>query len=445
MPHDFKKYFSDPSIKIVFATAPTGLGHIRVTEALKDALGANIQTETIGIMNPTSQFLHRITSRNLFLRYVMELFQTNTILETGYSWIYKNKLRHGNRSVRKYLENIVRMDSRGTEITKLLIIATHFGLAHQIASIKNRLARETGLEVILVVVVTDDSPQQMWAVSNANYTFVPSEKTAQRLEKWTDTNIVVCPYPISLADETVLSKDELENRKSQIRYETNEKLSVLIPVSGAAVQLSFFKNVITELLFATNANVTVVSRLSPYTREFLAWCKRQKNIIVHESASDHGVVALYEKVIASTIFALEITKPSEQAFKALLSPTMRGGMLLMFSGAVGRQEFDNLSFLQRHGLLPVKRDERLLGKVLDGNASLEVRRDVLEKAKKWRGIILPRDGISASHMIVQLQKEGILDAMMVFSGFEKSSELSPSGAELFWKKLSAILSDRKAN
>jgi len=91
MPKTFNQFFSDPSIQILFATAPTGLGHIRVTEALKSELSPLIKTETIGIMNPTSQFLYRIVSQNLITRYLMEFLQTNPIGERVVAWFYTKK------------------------------------------------------------------------------------------------------------------------------------------------------------------------------------------------------------------------------------------------------------------------------------------------------------------------------------------------------------------
>src|SRR5258706_15874197 len=149
MTSNFKEYFAQKDIQIIFATAPTGLGHIRVTEALKSALGASVNTETIGIMNPTSQFLHRIMSRYLVLRYVMEIFQSSPILEFLASVIYRKRLRTGNRAVRKYLVNLISM--RTLKPKTVLVVATHFGLGHQIASIRKRMERETDVRLVLAI------------------------------------------------------------------------------------------------------------------------------------------------------------------------------------------------------------------------------------------------------------------------------------------------------
>jgi hypothetical protein len=469
MAQNFKQFFAQKNIQILFATAPTGLGHIRVTEALKSALGTNIQTETIGIMNPSSQLLHRIMSRSLILRYFMEVFQSNPVLEYVASAIYRRKLRTGNRAVRKYLVDLIRNASarvtrdgephrRGPLVggvgagewqdprdpKRVLIVATHFGLAHQIASIRKKVERLTGTKLILAVIVTDDSPQKMWAVDKADYIFVPSAFCKKGIlrhlgKRVGSTKVLVSPYPVSKEVAEGLTDFEYKARLTQTDPKPGAKLQIIIPVSGAAVQLSYFQNIISKLRKKKDVAFTIVSRNSPYTRSFLRWCNRQMNVEVKSSKSDHEVVSLYNKELKSHVFSVEITKPSEQTFKALLTPKMQGGVTLLFSGAVGRQEYDNIHFLERHGLLPNAKDTLTLDALWFLNQKQLITKKFLDRAKKWRGILLPRIGMQGADAIVRLYETGILHAMSQFNEFANESELKSDGAMRFWKRLAKEL------
>lgn len=448
MADDFTEFFKNQNIKIIFATAPTGLGHIRVTEALKEALG-DVPTETIGIMNPTSQFLHRVMSRSLVLRYLMEVFQSNPVLEILASWVYRKRLRTGNRAVRKYLEGLVGQrrilkqvqdDVLPQPIKTVIIVATHFGLAHQVVSIRKRLERETNVRLLLAVIVTDDSPQKMWAVDGSDVIFVPSTFCAKGIKKHLgarigSTKVVVNPYPITPSLNVFLSHMDYEKRLSQTDPKPGEKLKIMIPVSGAAVQLSYFQNVIHSLKKKKDVEFSIVSRRSEYTKDFLSWCRRQQNVIVESSMSDHEVVQLYDHNLSSHVFSVEITKPSEQTFKALLTPKMRGGVILLFSRPVGRQEYDNVHFLERHGLVPNAKDMFTLNALWLLNQQQLVDQEFLKRAQKWRGILLPRNGNAAAHAIMKLHETGIIEAMARFDNFHENGELKSDGAEEFWKKL----------
>ncbi len=473
--YNFNEFLRSKNIFILFATAPTGLGHIRVTEALKEELGSDIQTETIGIMNPTSQFLHRLMSKYFVTRILMEFFQSNPIGESVVSWIYKKKLRTRTKAVRIYLDGIIRnqfsvissqisdgqiLDSRSdklipdnlnsenrklkTDIPIILIVATHFGLAHQIAACKKRVEKESGVQLVLAVVVTDDSPQMMWAVTQADYIFVPSAFCAKGIRKHLgteigSTKIIVSAYSVSKSFTEPLSKSAFEKRLDQTNPTPGEKLRVLIPISGAAVQLSYFQNVITRMRNLKDVNFTIVSRDSSYTRNFLSWAGLQQNVIVEKSKSDHEVVDLYSHNLSEHVFSVEITKPSEQAFKALLNPKMKGGVVLLFSRPVGRQEYDNVHFLERHNLLPNRKDMLRLNALWYLNQKYVVDEKLLQRAKTWRGILLPRNGTDAANAILSLYETGILYAMTQFNQSDESIELRSDGARNLWTKLATEL------
>lgn len=421
---------------VVLTTSPAGLGHMRVTEALHGGLDQDVRAEVLGLRDPSIQIMHRMTSRNRILRAGMELVQNNPIFEEKFTRRYRHYLR---KQGEEALERLVDLASRRRpKPSTLVIVSTHFGLAHQIASIKDKLSEKLCCCVILVVVVTDDSPQKIWAVGGADYIFVPSSSTKDELSEYLQSftkvipEILVIPYPVSLQLAKGLEEAELKERQEQLAAKCKVKMQVIVPISGAAVQLKYFRELILVLGYGGRVDVTVVSRDSSQTADFLAWCQKQTSVRVVADEFDRDVVLDYEKEIEKNIFAVEITKPSEQAFKALITPKQKGGVLLLFSAPVGRQEYDNLNFLRRHALIPSFEDQAALD---DSEKLEEIDAEILKRARSWRGILLKRRGDSAGENILKFREKGILKAMCDFSGFMDHPELSGDGVESFWENL----------
>ena len=63
---------------VVFTYAPTGLGHIRVTDALKEGLPLDYDSVIFAPNDPSIEYIHRLTSINLVLRRIMEWVQQGT-------------------------------------------------------------------------------------------------------------------------------------------------------------------------------------------------------------------------------------------------------------------------------------------------------------------------------------------------------------------------------
>jgi hypothetical protein len=417
-----------------------------VTEGLKSELDPSIKTETIGIMNPTSQFLYRIVGQNIVTRWLMEFFQTDPIGERIVAWFYTKNLRSRTRPVRLYVQSIIEGNRR--QIKTVIIVATHFALAHQIAACKKKVERNLSVKIVLAVVVTDDSPQIMWAVKGADYIFVPSAFCRNGIRKELagnigTTKICVSAYPLSKNIQKELSAIQLAKRQVQVDPFSHKKLKILIPVSGAAIGLSYFQSLIPEVTKKKDIMCTVVSRDSSYTKNFLHWCSRQKRIHVLKSTSDHNVVLSYEKQMKTHVFGVEITKPSEQAFKSLLSPTQRGGVILLFSKPVGRQEYDNIAFLKRHGLMPGSSDEKKLAQLYYFNKTSFIDKNFLNRAKNWRGIEIPWIGVEAGVAIARLYETGVLQSMTSFQQKRFIPELRSDGSRMFWERLKIELTNEK--
>lgn len=419
MPENFD-LLSRPDTMVVFTTAPTGFGHLRVTLALKDALPNHIITHILGIHDPTFEISYGLISRHPLSQGLFEMVQNHGFLEDSLSLAYRHLLNFSSQKTYAKLTKLI--SQQPVTPTTLIVVATHFSLAHQISHCKTKLERQFHLKLVLAIVVTDDSPQHIWAVPQADYIFVPSQTTKLEIERYLSTitthppKVLISPYPLSPILSRDLSDVELESRKRQLDSQSSELTQILIPVSGAAVQLTYLRELITVLLKNPRLSFTVVSRQSAYCDPFLAWCKTHPQIKILSHKQDDQVVKLYENAYTDTVFSLEVTKPSEQSFKALLPPNTRGGLILLFSPPVGRQEVDNLTFLRRHNLLS----------------------NPHTSPHQWRAISLPKNGTEAGKKIIAMLKTDVFRDMNNFTGFLPHPELKPNGAQLFWLTLKSL-------
>lgn len=163
---------------VLFTVAPTGLGHIRVMDALKDGLYPGVVSETIGLQNINASKIHSLGSRIPFLTKITEFYQTNPLAEAIVSKIYINYLKGRKKEI---FENLASVASEHPDYKFWVIISTHYALAYSILAAKEEIEKEFGVEIMLCVVVTDDSPQRVWAVKDADIVFVPSQKTKEVL------------------------------------------------------------------------------------------------------------------------------------------------------------------------------------------------------------------------------------------------------------------------
>jgi len=172
----------------------------------------------------------------------------------------------------------------------------------------------------------------------------------------------------------------------------------------------------------------------------LNWCMGQAGVEVISSTKDQDVVEMYQREYEYEVFGAEVTKPSEQAFKALMTPRQRGGSVMLFSPPVGRQEKDNIAFMRRHRLIPSVDDQARINEWgLRGNR-LHITKTLLERARFWRGIMLPENGTEAGIFIMRLIEAGVIASMVRFGGFiEGHNEIRSDGVEEIWRYLKSYL------
>ncbi|OGK59386.1 hypothetical protein A3H84_02880 [Candidatus Roizmanbacteria bacterium RIFCSPLOWO2_02_FULL_40_13] len=442
------------SLQIIFSYSPTGFGHLRVMDALQHGLPIGATSETFGAEDTSLGSLYRLISIYPPLRILYERLQGGWI-EKPFTAFYRWMIR--TRPFILYLKLKTLINKKKKSVTEILFIATHFALAHKLGAIKEELEKETGVKTTLVVVVTDDSPQQIWYVPEADLITVPSEYTRTNLlwyakkAKLKETLIKVNPYPVSPDFSKDLSNERYQFRLRQVDPAGYDRAQIALPISGAAVGTAHALQFIKTLQdISERFEFHVICKEAPYTLFFLHTISGMPYVDLHSSYIDRRIVDLYEEAYEKETIAFEITKPSEQAFKALLNPTQIGGSILLFTKPVGRQEYDNLNFLERHFLIPQESDRRYLYEKAEKKESLEDDergKKLLAESVRWRGLILPYKANNAAEFVLWAFKQGLFKQMMTCCVVPSPNdperrELDPHGVEKFWNLVADVLESK---
>lgn len=437
-----------PDTLVVFAYAQAGLGHMRVADALYDGLPVGSRAILLSSRDRRITYLHRFTSSHPLLRLLLEFFQ-NGRPEELFTRVFRTVIARDNQIARQELTQILHQEPKAPKT--ILIVATHFGLALQFAAMKDEFAKAHGVRVVLVVIVTDDSAQKVWAVPGADLIFCPSSTTKNALEAYHrtidptgTTGYIASPYMITPSFALAISRSASLSRVSACDPSSGAPISIAVPVSGAAVQLGFLLRMIRELSgMSDRFHFEVVSKESRFTSMFLRELSREAQVRVHTAMWDRMIIEQYEALYRNVVITAEITKPSEQAFKALLTPRQVGGSILLFSEPIGRQERDNLKFLSRHDLVPSTEEQELLWELSEKciKLSLSPHTQLLEKAKHWRALRLPANPREGVRFIAWTLKEGIWQTMASFTSFPRDPGLHSDGVARFWKRMVEYLQE----
>jgi len=395
---------------VISTYAPAGLGHLRVTDALMEAIPSDFDSMIFCPSDEITETMHRFTSQNIVARRLMEWVQHGTPQKI-FTRKYRNFLK--NNITDLFLEFTSLIKSQKSLPKTIIIVSTHFGLSHQLGVIKEMLEKYLKTKIYLIVQVTDDSPQYIWYVDSADLIFVPSEKTARKLQAYgkkeglKKVNFQVNPYPLLPTFSEILSELKIINRQEQYNPKKKTPINIAIPISGAAVGMSFFVQLMESLHnLSDRFNFYVVCRKAPFTKNFINQIKDKSYINLFISESYQEVVNMYNSVYKKNIISSEITKPSEQSFKALLNNKSIGGSFLFFAKPVGRQEYDNLNFLKRNDFL----------------------------SSNLRATILPEDPINCAKFINETYQSGfLLRAFKKFKPVQNNPEIGDNGTILFWK------------
>jgi hypothetical protein len=434
---------TDPETLIIFTTSPTGLGHIRVMNALAEGLTPGTDNVIMGLTNINANKIHALGSRIPFFLNITEFVQNNRFPESVITGIYANYFSSLTKSLKQELDK-TRGDFPKKKI--FVIVSTHFSLAYPVCAIKKSFFESTGIHIFNALIVTDDSPQQVWAVDKSDIIFVPSDYTALKLKSFlpSDTKTIVetISFPVSPRLSAKLPVHELELIEDQLDPKSGRNLHIVVPVSGAAVQLTLLQKTI-EILARDKFIFTVIGQNSSFTNAFFDKLKNIPRVQLSAGESARQTVNFY----ASSFFqsnrpAVEITKPSEQAFKAILRPNERGGVILLLTSPIGRQERDNMNFLIRHALMPSPEEQAVLEEYLiNENITEDAKSNLFYRASHWRALKLPEDPEKAAKFIKRAKDKGILYTMLSYVSEDKR-DLRSDGVAQVWNRIENML---KAN
>lgn len=440
--------FKDRSIVVYLSYAPVGLGHLRVADALYHGLPEYVTPILLGTDDTSVTFIHRIVSVHPLLRVVF-VWSQNGIMERIFTLLYRRYLHATAKHLKKQLIETVLQRIDPVEV--IVIVATHFGIAHQISVIKAEIEKKFNIKLVLAVQVTDDSPQRIWYVRHADLIFVPSDKTADKLRSYdkrkveAKPQVVVIPYPVSPNMAYELTASEFEDKKFQADHEKERDIHIMVPLSGAAVGTRQLEHFIHDMKrMNPRFRFHVVVKDAPYTKLFIDALERHSGFIkVYKSKDDKEIVNMYENVYMEEIILLEVTKPSEQAFKALYDTRQKGGSILLFAEPIGRQEIDNLDFLRRHKLIPSETERAALLELAfqqDPDVHEPMYEAIVNGSKSWRGLELPTDTKRAAAFINFCQKHGIFQNMLKYKQPiqeppHKQSEISSDGVGELWAEV----------
>ncbi len=434
---------SDNDVLLVFTYAPAGLGHMRVMNALIDGLPQNIDFAILGTNDTQIRYWHRIISISPLIRGVVEWLQGGRFRLWFYG-LYIWLLRSHTHQLYTQIKDIV--ISQRFEKKVIVIVSTHFGLAHQIVAIKEKLQKNLKIKLILIDQITDATSMEILYIPGADLIFVPSNKIKASLENYAhrrglrETNIIVSPYPLSPNLNRELSEKELDLRQKQYTLDSQAKIKIVVPISGAAVGLAYYDK-ITYILGKSldRCEIYIVVKDYMYTKAFIRKMKRRSWIKLISNQTDRKVVAAYDKLYHDETIGFEIVKPSEQSFKTLISVKNRGGAILLFTEPIGKQEYDNSNFLLDHQLIPSHEDQaKLVRYALENRTPSETEcRDCLKLARHWKAIRLTNDPIKDARIIIWCLKVGVFSTMASSTEVAKQTDpdLGPNGVQLFWKKV----------
>jgi hypothetical protein len=435
---------SKKSTLVILAYSPTGLGHLRVTNALYEGLPKDISPILLGAQDKTTGNLHRFVSAHPFFEMLFELAQRGWLQYVS-TFFYEYLLHSRTKLLSQQLMTV--LDERIVMPDTIVVVATHFGLAHQLAHIRETFEKKTNIKMFLFVQVTDDSPQPIWYITGSDMIFVPSVYTKTKLEKYAKTfrlpkvPVIVTPYPVSPLLCETLSPDQQHNKKEQVTAKSIAHTHIALPVSGAAVGLEVLKTLIESLHKRSDRFIFhVIAKKAEYTTDFLASLIDHPYVKLHVTTQDREIINIYESVYKDTTISLEVTKPSEQTFKSLLTTEKKGGPIMLFTHPVGQQEYDNIDFLHRHHLIPPPTVQTILWEKAEKQESLDTLfgKEVLRTAKTWRGLLLPNDAVAKTSFIFWCLQQGIFTEMMHYTPQQHTDdphkdEVSDTGVTQFWR------------
>lgn len=432
---------TDPNLQIVLCYSPAGLGHLRVMDALHHGLPDSVRPVVMGSQDESIRRIHRLTSTRPVPRAIFEWLQMGP-LSSAANRLLRNSVR---RNPRPAYDEIVRILAERREPAKEILAAcTHFGLGHQLAELKQKVQRERGVRLIVAVVVTDDSFQQIWFVDGADLLVAPSQLIQRKYAAYgarlgESLRIEVASYPVYPGLGKPLDEARLRAKSSQLDAAAVEPIHVSVPISGAAVGTGYASQ-LTGLLRQKSERFTfhIVAQEAPFTQTFIDQVRGRPGIDLRLGKQDFEAIDAYNKLLTNEVISMELTKPSEQSFKCLIPAQSCGGVILLLTPPVGKQEFENIDFMERHSLIPSAETNLQIWRLAEeGRTDAAVMDSLLAECGAWRGVRVPGDPEAATKIIWWMLTSGLLSRMLAGTLDRKiidegSRVLGPNGVSEFW-------------
>lgn len=417
---------------VILTSAIAGLGHLRVTRALEDALPPSATHIFLPAGDTWLTHFHNVMSNHAPLRHAFESIQDTPFLEDWFTWLARVGVHLSSAKVIRQI--VAAVKQAGGSPTEIIIACSHFMLAEAVGYRKLELEAALNLPVRLAVQVTDDTTQHIWCVPGTDLLITPSSHSARGLATYLENHhlpsipMIILPYPIAPLFGEVLAGHSFAHRLSQ--YRGTLPVEVVIPISGAAVGLPFLTSLASSLSRSTQPvfHLHLVGENSPRLQRGTEALTHLRGMSFIKASSDNATISAYNRLYRQHVIGLEITKPSEQSFKVLAGRGQVGGSILFFTSPVGRQEYENLAYLVRNRFIPSPRDRNTLFSLARYHAAIPA--EMLAQAKFWRGIQLPPDPVTASAFIAWCVTSGLCLKMGTVARREPS--LQPTGAREFW-------------
>ena len=405
-----------------------GLGHLRVATALSQAAPPELDSLVLSSGDSWLSAGHGIMSNSRLLRTVFEFMQYG-IPEKIVTILIKHYVRLFSSQAKNQIISIVK--SQPSFPSELILVGTHFMLTEQLSFQKQDLSRKLGIPVKIYLQVTDDTIQPIWYIRGVDRMIVPSPHVADSFKTYADNHhlplipISICPYPVSPRLTETLTPKNIAHRTSE--YTSSTSLEIAIPLSGATVGADFLAQLASQL--PAGFHSTFIAKTSSSLASIKSLTSHNPQVSLIETDTSSATINAYEQYYQDHVVGAEITKPSEQAFKVLAPHSRVGGSILFFVHPVGRQEYENLTFLTRYHFIPTSVEHQTLYHLAATHGELST--SLLQEASNWRGLQLPSDSREAANFIVWSRESGLLTAMG--DTLPREPELQPDGAARFWQ------------
>lgn len=356
-------------------------------------------------------------------------------------------------------------------LNEIVFIHTNPDPAYIAGFYKHQLEKKHNVKITNVVVITDhfiSRVQCIWPLIDADIIFAPDNQTKGLIERelisWQKKMrrrrndrrehlpmVTVCAYPQDPTFGLELDRNLHDKRRNNLSPESQQPIDVLIPLGGGSPGMPFLAKLTDNLIKMGEFNIDTLFKDANGDQETQDYSEAMNNsgAKTHPVTNNQQLIEMYGDIFRSeSVPDIVIVKPGELSNQVMFNPSLVGGAIFLFVEPVGDQEVQNLLFFQSEEGGKVIPDEKenqalidliieLMSKPTDEANQDPKLKDFQEKAKRWRGLSLPKDPQQAAIFIVGLKKFGIFASMAQYKNdpSNRSAAMSTSGSKEFFTVL----------